>query len=367
MKKDVSTKGLVLVGLLFINSTCAAEYVQSHMQNQDYVFQVKKSQKKDIIQKQKSKYVAPLHDDVKWPNTARLNQSVAIKKQSKVKKKDEKIVCITIPKTGTYLLTGCLTSLGINGVSHDVTQGTPKNFIEHARALNTKLPPNHYKGSAHIPTVGPLPLTLIQSLKTSKHRSFWRHWPYTKESEKEFEKYTTSNFLMIRDPRDQLVSFAHMVHKGLNGETIELDKLIFDFIDGRQKNYIPWATEIQDTYPLLWELGVCDYYKLFLPWMKSKTFYTVRFENLVGVQGGGSLEAQVTEIKNIGAHLGVTLSDDKVAEIISKLFGGTWTFRKGQIGSWKEHFTPEMKAAFKKVPGATQLLIDLGYEKDDTW
>jgi len=41
------------------------------------------------------------------------------------------------------------------------------------------------------------------------------------------------------------------------------------------------------------------------------------------------------------------------------------TFRTGRTGSWKEHFTDEHKRIFKDVAG--DLLIRLGYEKDDSW
>jgi hypothetical protein len=41
------------------------------------------------------------------------------------------------------------------------------------------------------------------------------------------------------------------------------------------------------------------------------------------------------------------------------------TFRKGQPGNWREHFTPANKALFKDVAG--DLLIHLGYEQDYNW
>ena len=41
------------------------------------------------------------------------------------------------------------------------------------------------------------------------------------------------------------------------------------------------------------------------------------------------------------------------------------TFRSGKTGEWKKHFTPEHKKIFKNVAG--ELLIRLGYEKDDYW
>jgi hypothetical protein len=41
------------------------------------------------------------------------------------------------------------------------------------------------------------------------------------------------------------------------------------------------------------------------------------------------------------------------------------TFRSGKTGEWKKHFTQEHKRIFKNV--ASDLLIRLGYEKDNDW
>lgn len=41
------------------------------------------------------------------------------------------------------------------------------------------------------------------------------------------------------------------------------------------------------------------------------------------------------------------------------------TFRSGKTGEWRKYFTPEHKQVFKEVAG--DLLIRLGYEKDNQW
>ncbi len=41
------------------------------------------------------------------------------------------------------------------------------------------------------------------------------------------------------------------------------------------------------------------------------------------------------------------------------------TFRSGKTGEWKKHFTEEHKKIFKEVAG--DLLVKLGYEKDNEW
>jgi hypothetical protein len=41
------------------------------------------------------------------------------------------------------------------------------------------------------------------------------------------------------------------------------------------------------------------------------------------------------------------------------------TFRKGQPGNWREHFTAINKARFNEVTG--DLLVRLGYEEGEDW
>lgn len=277
------------------------------------------------------------------------------------------IVCITIPKSGTHLLYNTIVSLTPNGIFHPQKNGLKKSEIMKIRKLNQKKPPNNYKGFFHIPTVGPLPNYSEKMKDRESPRSFWDHWPYTKQSEILFSKYSKASFFMIRDPRAMLVSMAFMVHKSLDGKEVPVEEVLIDLIDGKQRRYIPWAVEIQTAHPLMWELGVVEFYNLYLPWMKVPNFYTVRFEDLIGEKGGGSKRLQIQTIQDIASHLKMNITSDE-AEIISEnIFGGTITFRDGQVNSWKKYFTDDIKENFKKVPGACQLLIDLGYEQDCNW
>ena len=138
-------------------------------------------------------------------------------------------------------------------------------------------------------------------------------------------------------------------------------------------------------------IGVNDisqFYHVFLPWAYDQRVGSIRFEDLIGEQGGGGKKAQYEVIKKVAQHLGIRvdkklfkskyfkfnklekleigyLNKKMLQKIENKLFGGTYTFRKGQIGEWQEYFTDYHKTIFKKVGG--QLLIDLGYENDLRW
>ncbi len=284
--------------------------------------------------------------------------------------KPEKVVCISIPKCGTHLLLKCISLF--DSSQHKVQHKTTK-FKQSKREklffqqVNQYNPPNHFKGRLHVPTMGPLPAMITDNVNNNRSLVKYQHWPYTKEAEQFFNEKGSAHFFVMRDPRAMLVSMAHMVKDGWKGEHANVQDVILDFIDGRQKHFIRWGVTVHEAYPLIWELGVTDFYKLYLPWMHAKKFYTVRFENLIGAKGGGADMVQLQEINNIAMHLGRSLSSEEIKAVRDQLFGGSTTFREGKIDGWKKHFTPEMKTAYKKAPGANQLLIDLGYEKDDQW
>ena len=66
-------------------------------------------------------------------------------------------------------------------------------------------------------------------------------------------------------------------------------------------------------------------------------------------------------------HLDYNYSDDDdiIRWICENSFGKTSTFRKGQIGNWKNIFGRAEIDLFKELTG--NLLIELGYEKTKNW
>ncbi|NDD53429.1 hypothetical protein EBZ39_06065 [bacterium] len=281
------------------------------------------------------------------------------------------IVCISLPKCGMHLFKKTISKLGIPNLY--AAYESPRLLLPtpHEQDLLTRLnrydPPNHYKGLLYPPTVGPVQPSLLRGLSLSGRRLLLSHWPYTPEAEALLDQRADANFLIIRDPRAMLVSMAHMVTTSRDGQQAPVEALMWDFIDGRQKHFIRWGVAIHNAYPVLWELGVVRFYRLYLRWQQAKNFMTVRFEDLVGSAGGGSEAVQAATIAAIAKHVGAHVSKEKIQEVQQELFGGTATFREGSIDGWKKYFTPAMKEAFKQAPGANELLIELGYEKNASW
>jgi sulfotransferase 6B1 len=171
---------------------------------------------------------------------------------------------------------------------------------------------------------------------------------------------------ILRDPRDIAVSFTKYVAQiethylfGDYHNCSEVDQLMMTIVgitDVRLSDAVPYLPRLMDIGQMM---------SRFLPWTKQPNVYTTYFEQLVGPAGGGTRANQIAEIGNIAQHLGIRCSQRQVEAIADQLFGNTATFRKGLIGDWRNHFTPEHKRAFKVVAG--QLLIDLGYEQGLNW
>lgn len=170
--------------------------------------------------------------------------------------------------------------------------------------------------------------------------------------------------LVVRDLREVCVSSAHYcttdkrhrLYKYFNSLKTWNDKLEAA-IQGVN------AAEINDGVRAQ---TIAEHAEGFIPWLTDDSCLVVKFEDIVGAKGGGDKETQLSTIKKIFDHIGVELTDDKINEISENSFSNkTKTFRKGQIGNWRSEFSDKNIKLFKEVAG--DLLVKLGYEKDNNW
>ncbi|MFC4008212.1 hypothetical protein ACFOY2_13350 [Nonomuraea purpurea] len=84
----------------------------------------------------------------------------------------------------------------------------------------------------------------------------------------------------------------------------------------------------------------------------------LRYEDLVGPNGGGSREGQLDAVTRLLRHIG----DDRDPEqVLDRIYDpGSWSFFQGRIGAWRDKFTDANLARFKEVHG--DLLEQYGYE-----
>jgi hypothetical protein len=181
------------------------------------------------------------------------------------------------------------------------------------------------------------------------------HCIYTPELAGLFHEGGMKTVCILRDPRDVAVSQMHYLkqlknhfaHEEYMALPSDRERLMVSIRGGELGG--------QGLQPL------AERYGRFLGWERAGGAVMVRFEDLVGPEGGGSEEAQRLAVGRVAMHLGVPVEERTIGLVGESLFGAGRTFRKGQIGGWREEFTAEHEQALEEAAGP--LLAELGYRE----
>ena len=191
------------------------------------------------------------------------------------------------------------------------------------------------------------------------------HFPWRPEIAETLRDAGYAIVFQMRDPRDTLLSQLryilglrrHFLHQRMMSEFADDDTRLMALITGAPPRGPNETAPIEPVGTLLAHR---------VGWLGHPDIHVCRFESLVGARGGGDAETQRQEIKAVCAHVGRPVDDDAVDRLIAKLANRkSFTFRRGVIGDWRNHFNQAHIAAFKQQGG--QHLIDLGYERDLDW
>lgn len=176
---------------------------------------------------------------------------------------------------------------------------------------------------------------------------------------------------ITRDLRDIVVSLVHFVMLNKWGNhpwTPYLSKLknheerLLTMIKGVQFSEEEQLEYGQEGIPNIFEFAQDK-----MGWLQERGICCVTYEKLMfnEVSQNQSLIKIIDFLWKDLKHLKMTKLEllKKIKQNIIPQHSGT--FRKGEIGNWKNEFNDEHKAAFKEIAG--QLLIQLGYEKNNNW
>lgn len=170
---------------------------------------------------------------------------------------------------------------------------------------------------------------------------------------------TRVNYFIYRDPRDVVVSAVFYARDRYPGH------------------------ELHDLYYHLGDFNAClrveiagiDEHGLHLPPLRERyARYTgffgtpailpVRFEDLID-RRDETISAMLDYYEARGFRLAVDRGQALQLILAAIQPEKSSTFRKGRPGNWQEHFNVENKRLFKEING--DLLVRLGYEKDENW
>jgi hypothetical protein len=168
------------------------------------------------------------------------------------------------------------------------------------------------------------------------------------------------NFFVLRDLRDVVVSHAFYVTELSSDHSLAMyyRQKLTD-MDQRIKTSITGLADIMRDFP-----NINERMEPYLPWLQEPGTMVVRFEDLIHDRQN-TLNKVLDHIINNGYSLNIS-RDAALKSMLDWINpDSSRTFRKGTTGDWQNHFTQDHKKIFKEIAG--NLLIELGYEKDNMW
>lgn len=162
------------------------------------------------------------------------------------------------------------------------------------------------------------------------------HLPWTETTAHLVQAAQLKHLLIVRDPRDVLVSFVHYV-------TRPEHLLSADFLSLSPDQRLILATEGgQGPHSGRQIVGLRQGFASILDWRREPDVLLVRFESLIGERGHGSSIAQRHAVREICQFLNLPHDNSLIEHVCQRAFDtGSATFRRGKIGSWQDELSPD--------------------------
>ena len=259
-----------------------------------------------------------------------------------------RVLVNSLPKSGTHLLTRAVEIFGyqeyathrgyLKRMLDSLGFSTPKYF-NYKQAKNSlkkgKSTDDQIAIGAFTPYFVNQP-TMQYWLNTIPYAQYIQgHIPFTPTLTQIITKLNYFHLVIIRDPRAVVASLLPFI---LNAQNTGMGThfLADDFkpmspiqrlkfvLEG---GYAPKAKVKVDSF--------IEVYHSMLAWRNEPNCLLVRFEDLVGEQGGGNTDNQKNVVKKIALHLEIKFDEDISSKLNQIYNPSARTFRIGKIDGWK--------------------------------
>ena len=173
-------------------------------------------------------------------------------------------------------------------------------------------------------------------------------------------------YFIFRDPRDVVVSHVfyvtdmearhvhHDYYQSLPDFAARLDVSIL----GRADTNTHPEPGRRIEFP-----NIADRFAPYLGWLNREEVLSIHFEDLINDRTSMLTRIMDHFLARVPLQAPRKLILDSLESSINPKRSPT--FRSGKTGEWKKHFTEEHREIFKDVAG--DLLVRMGYEKDNNW
>ncbi len=169
-----------------------------------------------------------------------------------------------------------------------------------------------------------------------------------------------ATIFVYRDPRDMLVShvfYATEMHKGH-----AMHRYYTETLKTMEERLNAAIEGVDDPNSRL--SSILKRYEAYLDWLDTPGVLCLRFEDLI-LNRRPTLASLLDYLEERGFR--PQLTRDRELDLLERAIAPkkSGTFRKGQPGNWREHFTEANKNFFKAQTG--DLLVRMGYEQGMDW
>ncbi|XP_062256728.1 sulfotransferase 6B1 [Platichthys flesus] len=172
-----------------------------------------------------------------------------------------------------------------------------------------------------------------------------------------FNTKKTKMLVVFRNPKDTLVSFYHFSN---NNPVLPSVKSWESFFSQFMSGEVPWGSYFD--HALAWEKRMNDPNVMIVTYEGLKQDLSEGIRQISGFYGFPLTEAQVQQVTEDSSFKAM-----KESAASSHGTMGSVIFRKGEVGDWKNHFTPdqsrEMDEAFNKHLAGTRMGEKLDYQR----
>jgi len=252
----------------------------------------------------------------------------------------------SLPKSGTHLLAKVVELCDYQEHFSDIDIAKDEyniplffNYREVKNALN-KAGKQTFTSSEVILVGSLTPIAVdMQTFKTylsplKDHHYILGHIAWSTSLSKILAALEYHHLFIIRDPRAVIVSLLNFITN-----TVKMPKLHFLQADfERLSSNEQLDLILEGGYAPLAQVEITPFSEVYfnmLSWQNDSNSLVVRFEALIGEQGGGSAALQHETVKNIVNYLGYDF-DSNISKQVETIYNPkARTFRKGSIDSWK--------------------------------
>ncbi len=265
-----------------------------------------------------------------------------------------KVFINSFPKAGTNMVSKCLELLGYKQIGHIGANLVLGNNVRSiiSRFINLPIKRGYLIGIVLPVEVSRISVDRLLS-KVKDGEFVTAHVGYTEDVLYRIDQLKFKRILVLRDPRAIVASTVPWI---LKQKSHPFHHLFASMIN--KKRYQAAYRGCTDNRGGVFQSMRTRCLSI-EPWLNSKNTLVVKFEDLVGHEGGGTKEKQTNVLIRLCQHVGV--SERRIEYVKNNLWGpGKYTFRKGKIDSWRDEIPQDLQAEISHE--LKDILVTWGYE-----